>query len=281
MRIDLHTHSRASDGSDAPAQLVCRAAREGLDVLALTDHDTVAGLAEAECALPTGLTLVPGVELSCHAGDISLHLLAYLFDPADRDIARESALLREDRVRRAQAIVDRCRDLGAPISWEGVHAIAGDGAVGRPHIAAALAEAGVVRDIEAAFGPDWIGDDGRAYIAKYTLEARRAIDLVRAAGGAPVFAHPGAETRGRIVSDDVIESLAGAGLVGLEVDHPDHDLSMRTHLRGLAGDLGLVVTGSSDYHGTRKSVRLGEYTTDPEAYEAIVAAGVGAMPVRG
>ncbi|MGH3343989.1 MAG: PHP domain-containing protein [Carbonactinosporaceae bacterium] len=281
MRIDLHTHSRASDGSDEPAQLVCRAAKEGLDVLALTDHDTVAGLTEARCALPEGLTLVPGVELSCHAGDISLHLLAYLFDPADPDLTRESALLREDRVRRARAIVDRCRDLGAAITWESVHAIAGEGAIGRPHIASALAGAGVVRDIEAAFSADWIGDGGRAYVAKYTLEARRAIDLVRAAGGAPVFAHPGADARGRIVSDDVIESLAAAGLVGLEVDHPDHDLTMRTHLRGLAGDLGLVVTGSSDYHGTRKGVRLGEFTTDPEAYEAIVAAGTGTRPVRG
>ena len=159
MRIDLHAHSNASDGTDSPAELVGAAVVAGLDVVALTDHDTVADHAEAADAvhaLPDGtrLTVVPGAELSCVVDGISMHLLAYLFDPEEPEFARERELVRTDRFRRGRAVVERCRELGADISWEQVQRIAGAGSVGRPHIASALVEAGVVGTVSDAFTPD-------------------------------------------------------------------------------------------------------------------------------
>ncbi|GAA1199036.1 hypothetical protein F4556_002635 [Kitasatospora gansuensis] len=282
MRIDLHAHSNASDGTDTPAELVANAVAAGLDVVALTDHDTVAGHAEAaEAVRGTGLTLVPGAELSCRVGGISLHLLAYLFDPAEPAFAAERELVRTDRFRRGRAVVERCRELGAPISWEQVERIAGSGSVGRPHIASALVEAGVVATVSDAFTHDWLANGGRADVPKHETDPATAVRLVRAAGGVPVFAHPGAVKRGRTVSDQVIADLAAAGLGGLEVDHLDHDEETRARLRGLAAELGLLATGSSDYHGHRKTVRLGEYTTDPAVYEALVAQATGAKPIVG
>ncbi|MFC8719663.1 PHP domain-containing protein [Kitasatospora sp. NPDC057198] len=282
MRIDLHTHSNASDGTDSPAELVANAVAAGLDVVALTDHDTVAGHAEAAAAVAgTGLVLVPGAELSCQVGGVSMHLLAYLFDPAEPAFAAERELVRTDRFRRGRAIVERCRELGAPISWEQVARIAGDGSVGRPHIASALVEAGVVASVSDAFTPEWLANGGRADVRKHETDPVAAVRLVRAAGGVPVFAHPGAVKRGRTVSDAVIAELAAAGLGGLEVDHTDHDEETRARLRSLAAELGLFTTGSSDYHGSRKTVRLGEHTTDPAAYEELLAQAKGAAPITG
>ncbi|QKW21437.1 PHP domain-containing protein [Kitasatospora sp. NA04385] len=282
MRIDLHAHSNASDGTDSPAELVANAVAAGLDVVALTDHDTVSGYGEAAAAVAgTGLVLVPGAELSCQVDGISLHLLAYLFDPAEPAFAAERELVRTDRFRRGRAIVERCRELGAPISWEQVERIAGDGSVGRPHIASALVEAGVVGSVSDAFTAEWLANGGRADVRKHETDPVAAVRLVRAAGGVPVFAHPGAVKRGRTVSDAVIADLAAAGLGGLEVDHVDHDEETRGRLRGLAADLGLFTTGSSDYHGSRKTVRLGEHTTDPAAYERLLAQATGAAPITG
>ncbi|GAA1904343.1 PHP domain-containing protein [Streptomyces sodiiphilus] len=280
MRIDLHTHSTASDGTDTPAELVRRAAGEGLDVVALTDHDTVAGHTEAAAALPRGLTLVTGAELSCRLDGTSLHMLAYLFDPAEPALARERELLRDDRVPRARAIVARLRELGAPVEWERVRELA-QGAVGRPHIATAMVEAGVVEDIAGAFTQEWIADGGRAHVAKHELDAFEAVRLIHAAGGVAVFAHPLAVKRGRTVPAEKIAELAEAGLDGLEADHMDHDTAARRRLRGLAADLGLLVTGSSDYHGSRKPCRLGEYTTAPGVYAEIAARADGAKPLTG
>ncbi|MDX6213231.1 MAG: 3,5-nucleoside bisphosphate phosphatase [Frankiales bacterium] len=276
MRIDLHVHSTASDGTRPPAEVMARAARAGLDVVALTDHDTTAGWAEASTSLPAGLTLVPGAEISCAVEDptsgevIGLHLLGYLFDPAEPALADELLALREDRKRRATEMVDRLRELGAPVEHSVVAALAGDGALGRPHVAQALVEAGVVPHAAAAFTPEWIGDGGRAWVAKHALDPAEAIALVRNAGGVTVFAHPGAATRGPVVGDEVIASMAAAGLDGLEVDHPDHDPATRARLRSLATSLGLLVTGSSDDHGTFTGDRLGCETTAPAAYEELV-----------
>ncbi|KOV09605.1 phosphoesterase [Streptomyces sp. XY431] len=266
--------------------MVAAAVGAGLDVVALTDHDTVAGhteAADAVHALPAGtrLTLVPGAELSCVAGDISMHLLAYLFDPAEPAFAAERELVRTDRFRRGRAVVERCRELGADISWEQVRRIAGEGSVGRPHIASALVEAGVVASVSDAFTADWLANGGRADVRKHETDPVTAVRLVRAAGGVPVFAHPGAVKRGRTVSDQVVADLAAAGLAALEVDHIDHDEPTRAHLRGLAAELGLLTTGSSDYHGSRKTVRLGEHTTDPQVYEALVDQATGAKPIGG
>ncbi|MCH0540055.1 PHP domain-containing protein [Streptomyces sp. MUM 203J] len=281
MRIDLHTHSTASDGTDTPAELVRHAAASGLDVVALTDHDTTRGHAEAAAALPEGLTLVTGAELSCSIDGIGLHMLAYLFDPAEPELAREMDLVRDDRVPRAHAMVGRLRELGVPVTWERVAAIAGDGSVGRPHIATALVELGVVPDVSSAFTSEWLADHGRVYVEKHELDPFTAIRLVKAAGGVTVVAHPGAARRGRTMPDSVLGELAACGLDGVEVDHMDHDEATRARLRGLAAELGLLTTGSSDYHGSRKTCGLGDHTTDPEIFGEITRRATGAFPVMG
>ncbi|MFE9041807.1 PHP domain-containing protein [Streptomyces sp. NPDC007818] len=281
MRIDLHSHSTASDGTDTPAELVRNAAAAGLDVVALTDHDTTRGHAEAIAAAPEGLTVVPGAELSCRLDGIGLHMLAYLFDPEEPALLAERELVRDDRVPRARAMVGRLQELGVPVTWEQVARIAGDGSVGRPHVAEALVELGVVPDVSGAFTAEWLADGGRAHVQKHELDPAEAIRLVKAAGGVTVFAHPAAVKRGRVVPESAIAALAAAGLDGIEVDHMDHDEPTRARLRGLAKELGLLVTGSSDYHGSRKTCRLGEYTTDPEIYGEITRRATGAFPVPG
>ncbi|MFF1302624.1 PHP domain-containing protein [Streptomyces sp. NPDC058307] len=281
MRIDLHCHSTASDGTDTPAELVRNAAAAGLDVVALTDHDTTRGYGEAIAALPAGLTLVTGAELSCRIDGVSMHMLAYLFDPEEPELLAERELVRDDRVPRARAMVARLQELGVPVTWEQVARIAGDGSVGRPHVATALVELGVVPSVNDAFTTDWLADGGRAHVAKHETDPFEAIRLVKGAGGVTVFAHPGADKRGRTVPESAIAEMAAAGLDGIEVDHMDHDEDTRVRLRGLAADLGLLVTGSSDYHGSRKTVALGEYTTDPEVYGEITRRATGAFPVPG
>lgn len=284
MRIDLHTHSTASDGTDTPAQLVRNAAAAGLDVVALTDHDTTRGYAEAVAALEgldRGLTLVTGAELSCRLDGVGLHMLAYLFDPDEPELARERELVRDDRVPRAKAMIGKLRELGVPVTWEQVARIAGDGSVGRPHIAEALVELGVVPTVSDAFTADWLADGGRAYAEKHELDPFDAIRLVKAAGGVTVFAHPAAVKRGQVVPETALAALAAAGLDGVEADHMDHDPATRTRLHGLAADLGLLATGSSDYHGSRKTCVLGEFTTDPEIYGEITRRATGAFPVPG
>ncbi|TVL94002.1 PHP domain-containing protein [Streptomyces sp. SAJ15] len=292
MRIDLHTHSTASDGTDTPAELVRAAAAAGLDVVALTDHDTVAGHDEAKAALPPGLTLVTGAELSCRLDGVSLHMLAYLFDPHEPELARERELVRDDRVPRAQGMVAKLRELGVPITWERVAEIAGipsgrssgtsEGvAVGRPHVATAMVELGVVASVSDAFTADWLADGGRAYVEKHELDPFDAIRLIKGAGGVAVFAHPLAVKRGQCVPESAIAELAAAGLDGIEIDHMEHDEATRARLRGLAADFNLLATGSSDYHGSRKTCRLGEYTTDPEIYGEITRRATGAFPVPG
>ncbi|HEY7262214.1 MAG TPA: PHP domain-containing protein [Trebonia sp.] len=279
VRIDLHVHSSASDGTDPPAEVVRRAVAAGCDVIALTDHDTVAGIAAAAAALPAGLTLVPGMELSCQLERRSVHLLAYLFDPAYAALAAETELIRDDRVHRARAMVARLGALGAPVTWERVEEIAAGAVVGRPHIARALAEAGVVATPADAFTAEWIGDGGRAHVGRYAPDPARAIALVRAAGGVPVLAHP--RSPGYEISDEVVVGLASAGLAGLEVFHPDHDHSERSRLTQLANSLNLVMTGGSDDHGAFGDGGLCGETTPPDQYQRLLALATGARPVIG
>ncbi len=279
VRIDLHTHSSASDGTQPPAEVVRAAVDAGLDVLALTDHDTTAGWDEAAAAArAAGIALVRGTEVSARAGRVSVHLLSYLHDPAYRPLADELARVVESRVHRAERIVAAlARDV--PITWSQVLDQAGDGAVvGRPHIADALVANGVVADRDSAFAT-LLSSRGPYYVPYYAPDAATAVALIRSAGGVPVFAHPGADGRGRVVADDVFDELAAAGLAGLEVFHRDNDAGQRVRLSAIAERLGLLVTGSSDYHGTGKLNRLGENLTSPHVLAAIEEEG--AVPVIG
>jgi hypothetical protein len=282
VRIDLHAHSNASDGTLSPTELVAAAAEAGLDVIAVTDHDTTSGWAPAIEARPAGLTLVPGAELSCrwHGPDrpISLHLLAYLFDPAEPALAAELLRVRTARETRAQRMIDLLRADGIDVTWDEVRERAAGGTVGRPHVAQALIRRGLVATVSEAFASHWLG--ARYRVPKEDIEVFAALRLVRGAGGVPVSAHPRASRRGPIVPDSLIVEMAGQGLFGLEADHEDHSPAERAHVRGLAADLGLVVTGSSDFHGANKSVRLGAQTTAPDVFERIVATATGAAPVR-
>ncbi|MFD9107378.1 PHP domain-containing protein [Streptomyces bottropensis] len=281
MRIDLHCHSTASDGTDTPAELVRKARATGLDVVALTDHDTTRGHAEAIAALPEGLTLVTGAELSCRLDGVSMHMLAYLFDPEESELLAERELVRDDRVPRARAMIVKLNELGVPVTWEQVARIAGGGSVGRPHVATALVDLGVVSTVDDAFTGQWLADGGRAHVAKHETDPFEALRLIKGAGGVAVFAHPAAAKRGRTVPESAVADLAAAGLDGIEVDHMEHDTATRARLRGLAKELGLLTTGSSDYHGSRKTCVLGEYTTDPEVYGEITRRATGAFPVPG
>jgi predicted metal-dependent phosphoesterase TrpH len=279
VRIDLHTHSTASDGTESPSELVRAAKAAGLDVVALTDHDTVRGWDEALDALPDGLRLVRGTEISCAYDGVSLHLLGYGIDPAYQPLAEEMAMALDDRVPRARAIVAKLAEAGHPITWDALMANVPEGAtVGRPHIADTLVSLGVVKDRTEAF--DTLLHDGSPFfVGHYYVDAATAVRLVREAGGVPVFAHPAAEKRGVTVGEDAIHAMAAAGLGGLEVHHRDNADDSRERLRGLAAELGLLVTGSSDYHGTGKPNRLGENTTDPDVLDALldqVRSGVSA-----
>jgi 3',5'-nucleoside bisphosphate phosphatase len=271
VRIDLHTHSTASDGTDPPAQVMRRAADAGLDVVALTDHDTLAGYPQARRALPPGLTLRAGMELSCRLDGRSVHMLAYAIDPGNAELAAECAAIIEARLSRARRMVEALRELGVGITWAQVEALAGGGVVGRPHIARAMAAAGAISRPEQAFTPEWIGTGGRAHVSRYAPDPQRAIRLIRAAGGVAVLAHPGAVSRGEKLSDRAIAELAAAGMAGLEVAHPDHDHAERERLGALATSLGLVPCGGSDDHGSLTGYRIGCETTAPEAYERLMS----------
>ncbi|MGY1754982.1 PHP domain-containing protein [Blastococcus sp. SYSU D01042] len=284
MRIDLHAHSSVSDGTETPAELVRTARAAGLDVVALTDHDTTDGWAEAQEARPAGLTVVPGMELSCRffpadQPPISVHLLAYLFDPLAPALSAERGRLRAERLSRGERIVEALAADGHPVVWAEIVEASAGGVVGRPHVARALVRAGVVESVDAAFAT-LLHHRSPYYVAKADTDVRQGIALVRAAGGVPVFAHGLATKRGRVVDDEAIATMVEAGLLGLEVDHPDHSDAERAHLHGLAGELGLLVTGSSDYHGANKTTPIGACTTDPDQFEALLAAGTGSAPYR-
>jgi predicted metal-dependent phosphoesterase TrpH len=283
VRIDLHAHSTASDGTDTPAQLMAAAHAAGLQVVALTDHDTTAGWAEAVAARPAGLTLVLGAEFSCVREEpdgrrISLHVLGYLFDPEDRALRDEQRRLREHRRQRARRMVERMQQDGVAIDWQRVSTLAEGGSVGRPHLARALVDAGVVPDVPTAFA-SILSSRSPYYIRKADTDVLAAVRLIRAAGGVPVFAHPLARRRGPVVSDEVVAAMATAGLVGIEVEHPDHDEDDRAHAARLAAELDLVPTGSSDYHGSNKTTRLGRCQTPASAYERLLSRATARRPI--
>ena len=283
-RIDLHTHSNVSDGTDTPAAVMAAAAAAGLDVVALTDHDTTGGWDAAAAALPAGTALVRGAEFSCvvpgpAGADIPVHLLGYLFDPAHPAIVAEQARLRAARHVRLRSMIERMAAAGFPVDVDTVYALLPDGATaGRPHLARALVGAGVVASVDEAFAT-LLYRGSPYYVEKVDTPAATAVEMVRAAGGVVVFAHPLARRRGRVVDEQAIAELASSGLAGLEVDHPDHAAADRALLRGLAAELDLVVTGSSDYHGTNKTTPIGAETTHPVQFEALVARATAGVEV--
>jgi 3',5'-nucleoside bisphosphate phosphatase len=271
-RIDLHAHSNRSDGTFTPSELVRLAAERGLDVVALTDHDTTDGLEEAFAeGARSGVAVVPGVELSAEFERSSVHVLCYWMDVRDEGLQAELHRLREDRFRRGELMVERLRSLGVPIEFERVRQIAGEATIVRPHVAQAMVEAGVVQTEKEAF-ERYIGDGGPGHVAKHALDPVDAVALIRAAGGVCVLAHPGMWGDQSSVPEALIERMTDAGMRGLEVDHPDHTPEAREHYRRLAGELGLVATGGSDCHGVRYDpVRLGTPLCDPEAFDALRA----------
>ncbi|AIY01470.1 PHP domain-containing protein [Arthrobacter sp. PAMC 25486] len=272
----MHAHSNVSDGTQPPAELLAAAAQARLDVLALTDHDSTDGWAEAlDAARQQGVGLLPGMEISCKTSQgVSVHLLCYLHDPFNADLLEEITKAKDARLTRAECMVERLAE-DYPLNWDDVSAHVAPGAtIGRPHIADALVAAGIVADRNEAFA-SILTSHSRYFVSHYAVDPVLAVELVRAAGGVPVFAHPVASERGRVAPPEVFHDMVDAGLLGLEVEHRDNPPEGRAWLRRLAQETGLFMTGSSDYHGAGKPNLLGENLTSREVLERILAVGTG------
>ncbi|MGB5937392.1 MAG: PHP domain-containing protein [Ornithinimicrobium sp.] len=274
--IDLHTHSSCSDGTQSPADLVHAAGQAGVQVLGLTDHDVIAGWAAADAAgAATRVTVVPGVELSTQVVGISVHTLAYLIDPLDTAMVDLMAAIRGHRESRLRRMVQVLAVDGYPVDYEAIVAHSGPGVtLGRPHVADALVRAGSFPDRDAVFATVLHGSSPY-YVHHWAPQTLDAVQLIRAAGGVPIMAHPFARARGRTITQHQIEVLVDAGLAGLEVHHPDHDAQDTRRAAELCRRLGVIGTGSSDYHGAGKPNRLAEQTTDLQAFQRLCELGSG------
>jgi predicted metal-dependent phosphoesterase TrpH len=274
VRIDLHVHSTASDGTLTPTEVMERAAETGLDVVGLTDHDSPTGWAEAaDAARATGVTFVPGMELSTKLHRAGVHVLAYLPDPTYPPLAAELDRIIAGREGRVAAIVEQLHDAGIDITAEDVRRQAAESpAVGRPHVADVLVSRGVVADRAEAFRT-WLGYGQPGFVVRYATQTDEMVRLIGEAGGAAVIAHPWGRGSRRVLDADTLASLRDAGLIGIEVDHQDHPPEDRVRLRALADDLGLIHTGASDFHGAGKEDHeLGCNLTSPDQYERLLAA---------
>ncbi|MEP9383867.1 PHP domain-containing protein [Nocardioides sp. KR10-350] len=268
MRIDLHTHSRVSDGTDSPAELVRKAHAAGLDVVALTDHDTSDGWDEAVAAArETGLELVRGMEISTKHDGHGVHLLAYLPDPAYPPLVEELGRILGGRDGRLPRMVERLQELGIDITVADVLAGSAEAAAsGRPHVADALVRKGVVRNRDEAF-ERYLSAGRPAYVGRYATPLETMIRIVAEAGGVTVIAHPWGRSGRERPDAEELARLVDVGLTGIEVDHQDHTPETREKLRAIAHELDLVATGSSDYHGAGKLDHdLGVNTTHPDEY---------------
>jgi predicted metal-dependent phosphoesterase TrpH len=284
--IDLHTHTNASDGTDSPSELIDKAINRGINILALTDHDTTRGWSEASSALlnhssQSAMKLVLGAEISCQdENGISIHMLGLLFDPDYQPLFEVLERTRENRHSRMERIIARLNEAGIDITLEEVNAQRkGDATLGRPHLADALVARGHVASRDEAFAA-LLHNKSKFYINHYSPSPVETIKLIKAAGGVAVIAHPLASQRGRTISMDLFESLISAGLDGIEVDHRDHSESEKSELLRFAIENELIVTGSSDYHGTGKLNQLAEYTTHPRQWEALEARALSASGTR-
>jgi predicted metal-dependent phosphoesterase TrpH len=270
--IDLHTHTNISDGTDTPAQLINKAMAAGIKVVALTDHDSVAGWDEATQHLRPGMDLVLGSEISCQTEDgISVHMLGLLFDKNYQPLQDVLAQTRDNRFGRMERIIVRMNGAGIDITMEEVLAQLSEGAtLGRPHLADALVAKGLAKSRDEVFS-EWLHNNSPYYVAHYSPTPEVAIGLIKAAGGVAVIAHPMASLRGRTVSIDSFTSYVDAGLDAIEVFHRDHTADQRELLQGIVRELNILQTGSSDYHGNGKLNQLGENTTEPSQWEALEA----------
>ena len=270
MKIDLHTHTTYSDGTDNPSELINKALAAGITIIGLTDHDSISGWQEATNALRPGISLVPGAEISCQTLDgISVHILGLLFDSSNSELMNTLKKTRENRHSRMEKIIARINEAGIEITMNDVLAQLSDGAtLGRPHLADALVKKGVVASRDEAF-TQMLHNNSKYYVSHYSPTPETAIALIKAAGGVSVIAHPMASHRGRTISLETFGSLIDSGLDGIEVDHRDHSPAEKIELISLASGSNLVMTGASDYHGNGKLNSLGEYTTNPEQWEKL------------
>jgi predicted metal-dependent phosphoesterase TrpH len=272
LKIDLHTHSTYSDGTDKPSELINKALAAGITVIGLTDHDSIGGWQEATASLRPGISLVPGAEISCQTTDgISVHILGLLFDSSNSELMNTLEKTRENRHGRMEKIIARINEAGIDITMNDVLAQLSDGAtLGRPHLADALVKKGVVESRDEAF-TQMLHNNSKYYVSHYSPTPEDAIALIKAAGGVSVIAHPMASHRGRTISLETFGSLIDSGLDGIEVDHRDHSPDEKKQLIALASGSNLVMTGASDYHGNGKLNSLGEYTTNPDQWQRLEA----------
>jgi predicted metal-dependent phosphoesterase TrpH len=268
--IDIHTHTTCSDGTDSPRELVNKAIVQGLEVLGISDHDTTAGWAEAIEALRGSLQLALGSEISCLTNDgVSVHMLGLLFDPEHEEMQRVLEETRDGRLPRMRKMIEKMRAEGMDISIEDVEQAMPTGAtMGRPHLADALVAKKIVKSRDEAF-VDLLHNESRFYVSHAAPTPVEAIALIRRAGGVAVIAHPFASHRGQILKPEDFSELVAAGLNGIEVDHRDQNPDERAMLRTIAHELDLVITGSSDYHGTGKLNSLAENHTHREQWEKL------------
>jgi predicted metal-dependent phosphoesterase TrpH len=268
--IDLHTHTNCSDGTDSPRELVNKAIVQGLEVLGITDHDTTSSWLEATQALRGSLKLALGSEISCLTTDgVSVHMLALLFDPEHTEMQQVLEETRDGRLPRMRKMIEKMRAEGMDISISDVEQVMPPGAtMGRPHLADALVMKKIVKSRDEAF-IELLHNDSRFYVSHAAPTPADAIALIRRAGGVAVIAHPFASHRGQILKPDDFAELVAAGLNGIEVDHRDQNPEERAMLRQIASELELVITGSSDYHGTGKLNSLAENHTHREQWEKL------------
>lgn len=279
--IDLHTHTTCSDGTDSPFALVKKALASGVTTLAITDHDTIAGWSEAITAVQPQIELVLGAEISCLTTDgVSVHMLGLLFDGENIALQQMLADSRDTRIPRMRKMVELLQADGIAITLEDVYAATPEGAtVGRPHLADALVRNGVVASRDEAF-LNLLSNESKYYVTHAAPTPVDAVHAIRAAGGVAVIAHPFASRRGEIITSETFLDLFAAGLNGIEVHHRDQSAEEQRNLMDIASDLNLVVTGSSDYHGTGKLNAIAENTTHPAQWEVLEAQADSRRVVR-
>lgn len=268
-RVDLHTHTVFSDGQLTPEALVELAVERGLAAIAITDHDSIDGIARARAAAAGRVEIVPGIEVSTSTEGLDLHVLGYFVDPADAKLATRLKRFRRERIERVRRIGRRLEALGAPIDVDEVLERAEPGVVGRPHVAAALIRGGHVKTVDDAFRR-FLGLRADAYVPRPAFHPADAIAMIAAAGGVSVLAHPGA-----YVPDGLVRELVSRGLDGVEVWHPQHGAALVRRYRALAAELGIIESGGSDYHGPGRHVDLGGVRVPASALRRLKdAAGV-------